>query len=56
LLISNSQPGEEENLSYERIFGKMIAIQDMMAFAVVGKWERGANSVMQKALFLPMGL
>jgi hypothetical protein len=56
LLLSNSQPGEEENLSYERIFGKMIAIQDMMAFTVVGKWERGASSVMQKALFLPMGL
>lgn len=56
LLLSNSQPGEAENLSYERIFGKMIAIQDMMAFTVVGRWERGVNSVMQKALFLPMGL
>jgi hypothetical protein len=40
LLLSNSQPGEKENLSYERIFGKMIAIQDMMSFTVVGKWER----------------
>ena len=56
LLLSNSQPGEEENLSYERIFGKMIAIQDMMAFTVVGKWERGVNSVLQKAVFFPMGL
>jgi hypothetical protein len=56
LLLSNSQPGEEENLSYERIFGKMIAIQDMMAFTVVGKWERGFNSVLQKAVFFPMGL
>ncbi len=56
LLLSNSQPGEEENLSYERIFGKMIAIQDMMAFTVVGKWERGFNSVLQKAAFFPMGL
>jgi hypothetical protein len=56
LLLSNSQPGEKENLSYERIFGKMIAIQDMMAFAVVGKWERGFNSVLQKAVFFPMGL
>lgn len=56
LLLSNSQPGEEENLSYERIFGKMIAIQDMMAFTVVGKWDRGMNSVLQKAIFLPMGL
>ena len=56
LLLSNSQPGEEENLSYERIFGKMIAIQDMMAFTVVGKWERGVSSMLQKAVFFPMGL
>jgi hypothetical protein len=56
LLLSNSQPGEEETLSYERIFGKMIAIQDMMAFTVVGKWERGVSSVLQKAVFFPMGL
>ncbi len=56
LLLSNSRPGEEENLSYERIFGKMIAIQDMMAFTVVGKWERGASYMFQKAVFLPMGM
>ena len=56
LLLSNSQPGEKENLSYERIFGKMIAIQDMMAFTVVGKWDRGVNSVLQKAVFLPLGI
>ena len=56
LLLSNSQPGEEENLSYERIFGKMIAIQDMMAFTIVGKWERGVNRVLTKAVFLPMGM
>lgn len=56
LLLSNSRPGEEENLSYERIFGKMIAIQDLMAFTVVGKWERGVNSVVMKAVFFPMGM
>jgi hypothetical protein len=56
LLLSNSQPGELENLSFERTFGKMIAIQDMMAFAVVGKWDRGVNSVVMKAVFLPMGM
>jgi hypothetical protein len=56
LLLSNSQPGEKENLNYERLFGKMIAIQDMMAFTVVGKWDRGFNSVLQKAVFFPMGL
>ena len=56
LLLSNSQPGEEENLSYERLFGKMIAIQDMMAFTIAGKWERGVTSVIKKAVFLPMGM
>jgi hypothetical protein len=56
LLLSNSRPGEEENLSYERIFGKMIAIQDLMAFTMVGKWERGASYMFQKAVFLPMGM
>ncbi|MBE0574885.1 MAG: hypothetical protein IH613_03215 [Desulfuromonadales bacterium] len=56
LLLTNSRSGEEENLSYERIFGKVIAIQDMMAFTVVGKWERGVNSVLKKVVFLPMGI
>jgi hypothetical protein len=56
LLLSNSQPGEKENLVYERIFGKMIAVQDMMAFTVAGKWERGINSVVKNAVFLPMGI
>lgn len=56
LLRSNSQPGEEEDLSFERLFGKMIAIQDMMAFTVAGKWNRGVNSVLVKAVFLPMGI
>ena len=56
LLRSNSQPGEKENLSFERLFGKMIAIQDMMAFTVAGKWDRGVHSVIMKAVFLPMGM
>lgn len=56
LLLSNSRPGETENLSYERLFGKMIAIQDMMAFVIAGKWERGMSSVLKQVVFLPMGL
>lgn len=56
LLLSNSQQGEEENLSYERLFGKMIAIQDMMAFVIADKWDRGVNHVVLRAFFLPMGL
>lgn len=56
LLLSNSQPGEDENLSYERLFGKMISIQDMMSFIIAGKWERGVSSAIKRAVFLPMGL
>lgn len=56
LLLTNSQPGEEENLSYERLFGKMISIQDVMSFIIAGKWERGISSAFKKAVFLPMGL
>lgn len=55
LLLTNSLPGEAEDLSFERVFGKMIAIQDLMAFTVAGKWERGVNHVVMKVVFLPMG-
>ncbi len=56
LLLSNTQTGEAEDLSCERLFGKMIAIQDVMAFVVTGKWDRGVNHVVLRAAFLPMGL
>jgi len=59
LLLTNSQPGEEENLSFERHFGKMIATQDMLAFIIAGKVDRGISRVVQGAVssaaFLPMG-
>jgi hypothetical protein len=59
LLLTNSHPGEEENLSFERLFGKMIAIQDMLAFIVAGKVDRGVSRMVQGAVssaaFLPMG-
>jgi len=60
LLLTNSCEGEEENLSYERQYGKMIAVQDMLAFILAGKVDRGVSRVAQgalsSALFLPMGL
>ena len=60
LLLSNSRPGEEENLSFERHFGKMIAVQDLLAFILAGKVDRGITRVVQGAVssaaFLPMGL
>lgn len=60
LLLTNSREGEEENLSFERQFGKMIAVQDMMAFILTSKFDRGVSRLFQGALssaaFLPMGL
>jgi len=60
LLLTNSRPGEEENLSFERLYGRMIAIQDMLAFTLAGKVDRGITRALQGAVssaaFLPMGL
>ena len=40
-LMSNSLPNEEiRNLSYERIFGKLIAVQDNIAIIMAGKKSR----------------
>lgn len=59
LLLTNSCDGGEENLSFERQFGKMIAVQDMLAFIIAGKVDRGISRVAQGALssavFMPMG-
>lgn len=60
LLLTNSCDGEEDNLSFERHYGKMISVQDMLAFIVAGKVDRGisrmAQGALSSALFLPMGL
>ena len=60
LLLSNSREGEDENLSFERHFGKMIAVQDMLAFILASKVDRGisrmAQGTLSSAIFLPMGL
>jgi hypothetical protein len=60
LLLTNSRPGEEENLSFERLYGRMISVQDMLAFIISGKVDRGMTRVFQGAIssaaFLPMGL
>lgn len=57
-LLTNSRDGEVENLSYERLFGKMIALQDMMARISADKWNRGINYMVHsvaQAAFLPVG-
>jgi len=60
LLLTNSRSDEEENLSFERLYGKMIAVQDLLAFVLAGRLDRGISRVAQGALssavFLPMGL
>ena len=57
-LMSNSLPNEEiRNLSYERIFGKLIAVQDNIAIIMAGKKNRTIKTVIQNmatAIFLPI--
>ncbi|MDX1519677.1 MAG: hypothetical protein R3318_06095 [Gammaproteobacteria bacterium] len=56
-LYTNSLPGEETNLSYERLFGKLIAIQDTMALIMEQKTNRVIKKVLQRmatAVFLPI--
>jgi len=58
LLLTNSRADEEENLSFERLYGKMIAVQDLLAFVLAGKLDRGVSRVrrgaLSSAVFLPM--
>ena len=37
LILTNSRKGEGYNLSYERLFGKLIAHQDMLALIIAQK-------------------
>jgi hypothetical protein len=57
-LLTNSRPDEPANLSFERLFGKMIAIQDMMALIMEDKTNRTINRVVHGVAavsFLPVG-
>jgi hypothetical protein len=56
-LYSNSLPGEVVNLSFERLFGKLIATQDNIAIIISGKTNRMIKTVIQRmatAVFLPI--
>jgi hypothetical protein len=57
-LYSNSLPDEDVvNLSYERLFGKLIATQDNITTIMAGKKNRTVKTVIQKmatAVFLPI--
>ncbi len=56
-LYSNSVGTEEANLSYERLFGKLIGLQDTMAIIISGRTNRTITKVIQQmasAIFLPI--
>lgn len=56
-LYTNSLAGEPANLSFERLFGKLIALQDTMAIVIAGKTNRVIRKVLQDmatAVFLPV--
>ena len=56
-LLTNEAEGDISNLSFERIFGKMVALQDMMARIILDKTNRAINYVVHKlatASFIPL--
>jgi len=55
-LLTNGLGGEPANLSFERLFGQMIAVQDMMARIIADRTNRTINRVVHSlasAAFLP---
>jgi len=56
-ILSNSFKGEVKNLSYERIFGKLISLQDTMAQIISNRSGRVIKEVVRIAgmTFLPIG-
>ena len=58
MLLTDSRLGEPRNLSYERLFGKLIARQDLIARVVADKEKRAIRTVIHSlasAVFLPLG-
>ena len=56
-LLSNALDEAEPNLSFERLFGKLIVTQDLMARIVAEQSNRTIKAVMQQmaqAVFLPI--
>lgn len=60
ILLTNSGPDDPvANLSFERLFGKLIGRQDMIAHVVDNKSDRAIKAVIQSvasALFIPIPL
>ncbi len=57
-ILTNSFDGETQNLSFERIFGKLISLQDTMAQIVSTRTGRVIKQVVQMVgmTFLPVGV
>ncbi len=56
-IISNETNGEVDNLSYERLFGKLIALQDSSALIIAESSNRQIKTVIQTVasmVFLPI--
>ena len=58
MILTNSVDGPVENLSYERIFGKLISLQDTMALIIAGRTGRIITKAAHFAsmTFLPIGI
>lgn len=56
-LLSNSMEAEQQNLSFEREFGKVIALQDALALFIEDRTNRSITRVLQNVasfVFLPV--
>ncbi len=56
-LLSNSMKGKVKNLSFERLFGKLISQQDTIALIIAEQTNRNIKRVVQtlaSAMFLPI--
>lgn len=57
-LLTNGVAGAVQNLSFERLFGKLIALQDMLARIMADRTNRTINLVavtVAQSAFLPVG-
>jgi hypothetical protein len=54
-LIKTGNPNNPtQNLSFERIFGKVVAVQDLISRIIAQKTQRGVKSTIQFLMFLPI--
>ena len=56
-LLSNSQPGEPQNYSFERLFGKLIAQQDTIAIITANRTNHNIKNLVQalaSVVFIPI--